>query len=107
MWLTKNLLLNYQRCQRRAFLDVQGDLEQRDPPGDYTQFAVTSRRIITKQGLFERNTLELNHDRVEGLSLSSRLLTGRLSSDARQWKPSAAVNSRPISSICHSSRPIG
>jgi len=35
VWLTENLLLNYQRCQRRAFLDVHGDPEQREPPSDY------------------------------------------------------------------------
>jgi predicted RecB family nuclease len=35
MWLTDELLLNYQRCRRRAFLDVFGDKSQRNPPGDY------------------------------------------------------------------------
>lgn len=29
------LLLNYQRCSRRAFLDLYGDLIERDPPNDY------------------------------------------------------------------------
>ncbi|HEY9747760.1 MAG TPA: TM0106 family RecB-like putative nuclease, partial [Allocoleopsis sp.] len=35
MFLTTELLLQYQRCSRRAFLDVYGDLTQRDPPSDY------------------------------------------------------------------------
>ena len=35
MLLTDALLLHYQRCPRRAFLDVHGDLAQRDPPSDY------------------------------------------------------------------------
>jgi uncharacterized protein len=35
MLLTAELLLNYQRCSRRAFLDVYGDIDQRDPPNDY------------------------------------------------------------------------
>ncbi|MDJ1181779.1 TM0106 family RecB-like putative nuclease [Roseofilum casamattae] len=35
MLLTAQLLLNYQRCRRRAFLDVYGDDGQRDPPSDY------------------------------------------------------------------------
>jgi uncharacterized protein len=35
MWLTDELLFNYQRCHRRAFLDGFGDLSQRDPPSDY------------------------------------------------------------------------
>jgi uncharacterized protein len=35
MLLTDELFLYYQRCNRRAFLDVYGDLSQRDPPSDY------------------------------------------------------------------------
>jgi predicted RecB family nuclease len=35
MLLTADLLLNYQRCARRAFLDVYGDIDQRDAPNDY------------------------------------------------------------------------
>ncbi|WP_228035234.1 TM0106 family RecB-like putative nuclease [Oculatella sp. LEGE 06141] len=35
LWLTDELLFNYQRCNRRAFLDLYGDLSQRDPPSDY------------------------------------------------------------------------
>ncbi len=35
MFLTADLLLNYQRCSRRAFLDLYGDLNQRDAPNDY------------------------------------------------------------------------
>lgn len=35
MFLTTELLLQYQRCSRRAFLDIYGDLNQRDPPSDY------------------------------------------------------------------------
>ncbi len=35
MFLTAELLLQYQRCRRRAYLDVYGDLTQRDSPSDY------------------------------------------------------------------------
>ena len=35
MLLNAELLLNYQRCSRRAFLDLYGDRSQRDPPSDY------------------------------------------------------------------------
>jgi predicted RecB family nuclease len=35
LWLTDELLFNYQRCHRRAFLDVYGDYTHRDPPSDY------------------------------------------------------------------------
>ncbi|MEB3337207.1 MAG: TM0106 family RecB-like putative nuclease [Leptolyngbyaceae bacterium] len=35
MLLTAELLLYYQRCSRRAFLDIYGDITQRDLPSDY------------------------------------------------------------------------
>lgn len=35
MFLDADLLLNYQRCSRRAFLDVYGKGVDRDPPNDY------------------------------------------------------------------------
>jgi predicted RecB family nuclease len=35
MFITADLLLNYQRCNRRAFLDTYGDETRRDPPNDY------------------------------------------------------------------------
>ncbi len=35
MLLTADLLLNYQRCSRRAFLDVYGDVSSRDERNDY------------------------------------------------------------------------
>jgi uncharacterized membrane protein YdbT with pleckstrin-like domain len=35
-----------------------------------TEFAVTSRRVIVKAGLISRSTLELNHNRIEGLSVN-------------------------------------
>lgn len=35
LWLTDELLFNFQRCSRRAFLDLYGDSSRRDPPSDY------------------------------------------------------------------------
>ncbi len=35
IYITDDLLFDYQRCNRRAFLDLYGDPEQRDPPTDY------------------------------------------------------------------------
>ncbi len=35
MNLTSELFLHFQRCNRRAYLEVYGDLSQRDPPSDY------------------------------------------------------------------------
>jgi uncharacterized protein len=33
----EDVLLNFQRCNRRAFLDIYGDRTHRDPPSDYLQ----------------------------------------------------------------------
>lgn len=33
----EDVLLNFQRCNRRAFLDIYGDRDHRDPPSDYLQ----------------------------------------------------------------------
>lgn len=50
MLLNAELLLNYQRCSRRAFLDLYGDRSQRDPPSDYLlkllQDSQSNRRSI-------------------------------------------------------------
>lgn len=35
LWLTSELLFHFQRCSRRAFLDLYGDSSQRDSPSDY------------------------------------------------------------------------
>lgn len=37
IWLTDDVLFNYQRCHRRAYLDLHGDTTRRDPPNDYVQ----------------------------------------------------------------------
>jgi uncharacterized protein len=34
-WLTDDVLFYYQRCSRRAFLDLYGDRSRQDPPSDY------------------------------------------------------------------------
>ena len=39
-----------------------------------TEFAVTSRRVIAKEGFIRRHTLELNHNRVEGLRLDQGVI---------------------------------
>ncbi|GAB4378024.1 MAG: TM0106 family RecB-like putative nuclease [Elainellaceae cyanobacterium] len=35
LWITDELLFNYQRCQRRAYLDAYEDKGRRDSPSDY------------------------------------------------------------------------
>jgi predicted RecB family nuclease len=54
VWLTDDLLFQYHRCRRHAFLEVYGDAEQRDPPSDYlTKLRRDSqahqRAILTEQ----------------------------------------------------------
>jgi predicted RecB family nuclease len=35
LWLTDDVLFHYQRCHRRAYLDLYGAADQQDPPSDY------------------------------------------------------------------------
>ncbi len=60
MLLTADLLLNYQRCSRRAFLDLHGDLDQRDPPNDYLlkilQDSVANHRTILAEDRYQKPT---------------------------------------------------
>lgn len=54
MFITADLLLNYQRCNRRAFLDRYGDAEQKDPPNDYLlkllqDSAENRRQVLSNQ----------------------------------------------------------
>ncbi|MBD2102008.1 TM0106 family RecB-like putative nuclease [Leptolyngbya sp. FACHB-261] len=51
MLLTAEHLLNYQRCQRRAFLDQRGDLAFRSPPSDFL------RKLLEDSALHRREKL--------------------------------------------------
>jgi len=42
-----------------------------------TELAVTNKRVIAKTGLIRRNTIELNHDKVESFRVDQSIL-GRL-----------------------------
>ena len=48
MLLTAELLLHYQRCNRRTFLDVYGDRTQKDPPSDF-QLKLRKERLAHQQ----------------------------------------------------------
>lgn len=58
LWVTDELLFDYQRCNRRAFLDVYGDNERRDPPSDYLkklrQDSVTHQLDVLGEGQVHR-----------------------------------------------------
>lgn len=58
MLIDAELLLNYQRCSRRAFLDVHGDLEQRDPPNDYLlkllQDSQANHRLVMAEQIVQK-----------------------------------------------------
>ena len=58
IWLTDDLLFQHQRCQRRAFLETYGNLEQRDPPSDYLaklkQDSQTHQRNVLAEQLAHR-----------------------------------------------------
>lgn len=48
MLITDNLLMAYQRCDRRSFLDVYGDLNQLDPPSDFFVKLMQETRLYQK-----------------------------------------------------------
>ncbi len=58
MLINAELLLQYQRCQRRSFLDVRGDKAQRDPIGDLMhklqQDKTAHRRDVLQKFTHER-----------------------------------------------------
>ena len=83
MLLTADLLLNYQRCNRRAFLDVYGDASLRDERSDYIvkllQDSADNQRSVLAS--IESN-LETQSDReayriVERVYLPSELHRGK------------------------------
>lgn len=51
MKLTNELFLQYQRCHRRAYLDVYGDLSLRDPPSGYVLKLRQDNQLHQQQSL--------------------------------------------------------
>ncbi|OLP17083.1 recombinase B [Leptolyngbya sp. 'hensonii'] len=64
MFLTAELLLYFQRCSRRAYLDTFGDLSQRDPPSAYLlkliQDSATHRRSSLRDRSWQQPTFAEN-----------------------------------------------
>ena len=54
MLLTAELLLQYQRCHRRAFLDLYGNKQELDPPNDFQLKLQRDRRTHQKTVLSEQ-----------------------------------------------------
>ncbi|MFB2892853.1 TM0106 family RecB-like putative nuclease [Aerosakkonemataceae cyanobacterium BLCC-F50] len=54
MLLTAELLLQYQRCHRRAFLDLYGNKQEQDPPNDFQLKLQRDRRTHQKTVLSEQ-----------------------------------------------------
>jgi len=52
-WLTDDLLFHYQRCSRRAFLDLYGTSTQPDPPSDYLE-KLKQDSTHHRQGMLQR-----------------------------------------------------
>ncbi|MBW4664511.1 MAG: TM0106 family RecB-like putative nuclease [Chroococcus sp. CMT-3BRIN-NPC107] len=55
MLLNAEILLQYQRCQRRAFLDANGDLSQRDPISDALHRVIQEKFAYQKFVLAQYN----------------------------------------------------
>ncbi|MGP1386337.1 MAG: TM0106 family RecB-like putative nuclease [Thainema sp.] len=56
-WITHHLLFHFQRCDRRAFLDLYGDPQQQDPPSDYLA-KIKQDSIAHRQAVFEQAPIQ-------------------------------------------------
>ncbi|MCU0549686.1 MAG: TM0106 family RecB-like putative nuclease [Leptolyngbya sp. Prado105] len=78
MFITADLLLNYQRCSRRAFLDRYGDAEQKDPPNDYLlkliQDSAENRRQVLATQEDHRQPTYKNGDWSRGAEETLKLM---------------------------------
>ncbi|MDR3300614.1 MAG: PH domain-containing protein [Candidatus Accumulibacter sp.] len=63
-----------------------------------TELAVTSKRVIAKWGLIKRNTIELNHSKVESFAIEQSIL-GRLFGFVTLSVNGTGGRSAPIPSI--------
>ncbi len=54
MLVTCKRLLNYQRCQRRVFLDIYGDFSQLDPPNDFLRKLNQDRLVHQQQVMVDQ-----------------------------------------------------
>jgi predicted RecB family nuclease len=63
--LTDDLLLNYQRCHRRAFLEVNGNPEDREPIGDYLRKILSDSAQNRRQILDEAPYSQPEYDRED------------------------------------------
>lgn len=93
MLIDAEQLIHYQRCRRRAFLDVHGDLSQRDAPNEYLlkliQDSRANHRFVLSKQVFSQPqypaydweagaqaTLELMQQGVDRIYQGVLLITG-------------------------------
>ncbi|MDF0552108.1 TM0106 family RecB-like putative nuclease [Kamptonema sp. UHCC 0994] len=114
MLITDKQLLNYQRCDRRAFLDVYGDINQLDPASDFLlkliRDSLTYRQTILEQQTYQQPYYP-NGDWVAGteatLSLMrqgvDRIYRGVLLQSEKSKKISASIENLEVLGIENSS----
>ncbi|MCY7390622.1 MAG: TM0106 family RecB-like putative nuclease [Leptolyngbyaceae cyanobacterium CAN_BIN12] len=61
MLIDAEQLINYQRCRRRAYLDVYGDLDQRDSTNDYVLKLVQDSQENQRTVLSNQATVQPDH----------------------------------------------
>ena len=78
IWLTDELLFQYQRCQRRAYLELYGNAEQRDPPSDYLaklrQDSLTHQRHVLTDHPTQHRPKYARRDWLEGAAKTRALM---------------------------------
>lgn len=75
IWLTDELLFQYQRCQRRAFLELYGDETQRDPPSDYSAKLRQDSQIHQRAVLSEYSAVRPEYPRRDWVRGAKETLT--------------------------------
>lgn len=68
MWLTDELLLYYQRCQRQSFLDLYGDKSWRNPPSDFLLKLQRDSRVYRQSVLADRIYHQPSYPKQDWLS---------------------------------------
>ncbi|WP_263971601.1 TM0106 family RecB-like putative nuclease [Leptolyngbya ohadii] len=61
VYLTDDLLFNFQRCRRRPFLDVYGDRSLQDPPSDYLLKLKQDSQTHQQEILLEQPAVKPNY----------------------------------------------
>ncbi|MEL7523045.1 MAG: recombinase B, partial [Cyanobacteria bacterium J06553_1] len=101
MLISDHLLLNYKRCNRRTFLEIYGDRENKDPDKDFLlklkrenqthiRNVIASLSLEPQQPEASRRDAQLNAQQTREMMQQgvNCIIRGSLSVDSQQWQAS-------------------